>query len=283
MKEFTLQDTLRVSDSKIKGFVVMEREDGTTVFAKPNMIVENGRNFIKDLVYKQVSAEAENRKFSHIRFGSGITPTSPTDNDLEAHIESIVDTEINITDNVWSEYLGNDDLTGTEDYNNQYKWFNEANDTLYTLNGPGIWNNGVIISTTQPSGSFPIGTKWFNESNNTLYTAITQDTWTGATDETLDIEEPTFSVGNIYYNDKNDKYYEFEPVLSILPTDNAIGLKITIDVTGSSGTSEGSSELGLFLTDGEVSPTYTLFSRVVFDPVPITDTLKYKLTYYIYF
>ena len=61
MKEFTLQDTLRVSDSKIKGFVVMEREDGTTVFAKPNMIVENGRNFIKDLVYKQVSAEAEKK------------------------------------------------------------------------------------------------------------------------------------------------------------------------------------------------------------------------------
>jgi hypothetical protein len=321
MKEFSLQDTLRVSDSKIKGFVVMEREDGTTVFAKPNMIVKNGRNFIKDLVYNQVATNStvkDPRKFSHIRFGSGTTPTSPDDNDLEAYISTISDTEVNITDSIWSEYLGNDNLTGPEDYNNQYKWFDETipgggQGTLYELNGPGIWDNGTIITTTQPTAPFPIGTQWFNETNNILYTAITEDTWSGAIGEILDVTEPDFQVDDIYYNDKNDKYYIFEPILTILPLNNAIGLKITIDVTGESGTDENSSELGLFLidttnidgddlvegsiykdtstdvifiSDGTETGTFNqinLFSRVVFDPIPITDTLKYKLTYYIYF
>jgi hypothetical protein len=106
MKEFSLQDTLRVSDSKIKGFVVMEREDGTTVFAKPNMIVKNGRNFIKDLVYNQVATtNMDERKFSSIGFGSGITPTSPTDTDLESAIADLNETNAisSDTDLIWSE------------------------------------------------------------------------------------------------------------------------------------------------------------------------------------
>jgi len=90
MKEFNLKDTLRVSDSKIKGFVVMEHEDGTIVFAKTNMIVENGRNFIKDLVYNQVATtDMDTRKFNSIEFGSGITPTTPTETDLESPIADL--------------------------------------------------------------------------------------------------------------------------------------------------------------------------------------------------
>ena len=332
MREFNLQDTLRVSDSAIKGFVVMEREDGTTVFAKPNMIVENGRNYIKDLVFNQVATTTmDTRKFSHIRFGSGMTATSPMMTDLETHIAGIADTNINITDKTWSEYLGND--TPEEDYNNQSKWFNETTNTLYTLVGPGIWDNGTILPTTAPSGSFSIGTRWFNETNNTLYTSTIVDSWTDATVKELVVAEPEFLSGDIYYNDKNLKLYEYMPVLTVLPVDNAIGLKITIDVIGTTGVNESSSELGLFLVNTTTIPdeslevgkiyqiktlgttnwntvfgttgiTYVigdigtvddvgsgtgdayeieLFSRVVFDPIPITDTFKYKLTYYIYF
>jgi hypothetical protein len=217
MKEIKLQDSLRVSDSTIKGFVVMEREDGTTVFAKPNMIVENGRNYIKELVYNQVATTTmDTRKFSHISFGSGITPTSPVTEDLEAPIITISNSIINTTSKIWSEYLGNDNPTPD--------------------------NTGLNLPTI-----------------------------------TTEVE------GDTFLSTRNNKLYYVANTLEKLSINNAIGLKITIDVTGTTATTESSSELGLFLTDGEVSPTYTLFSRVVFDPIPITDTFKYKLTYFIYF
>mgnify|MGYP000876326606 CR=1 FL=1 len=67
MKEFNLRDDLRVSDSKIRGFVVLENENGV-VFAKPNMIVESGRQYIRDLVYGNVFT-AETKAFTKLEFG----------------------------------------------------------------------------------------------------------------------------------------------------------------------------------------------------------------------
>jgi hypothetical protein len=255
MKEFTLQDTLRVSDSKIKGFVVMEREDGTTVFAKPNMIVENGRNFIKDLVYKQVSTDTETRKFSHISFGSGITPTIPTMEDLEIPITDLskgtVDnsTPVDISDTnlVWSE------ITTTYSY-------------------------GLVLPTSAVTGELFVMDN--EDTTYTLYTATAVDTWDAgvALDSTIILPDiTTEDHGDYIFSTRNNKLYYASYVLEVLPSNNAIGLKITIDVIGTTGVDKSSSELGLFLSDD------TLFSRVVFDPVPITDTLKYKLTYYIYF
>jgi hypothetical protein len=113
-----------------------------------------------------------------------------------------------------------------------------------------------------------------------LYTSTAVDTWDSGVVLTTtillpDISEETY--GDYIFSTRNNKLYYASYILEELPEANAIGLKITIDVTGQNGTDEVSSELGLFLSDS------TLFSRVIFDPIPITDTLKYKLTYYIYF
>jgi len=43
-----LNDYVNINDSKIRGVVVLRREDGTVVFKKENMIVQNGRKFIRD-------------------------------------------------------------------------------------------------------------------------------------------------------------------------------------------------------------------------------------------
>jgi hypothetical protein len=43
-----LQDQVNVTDSKIRGFVVLKKQDGTVVFKKENMIVESGRKFIRE-------------------------------------------------------------------------------------------------------------------------------------------------------------------------------------------------------------------------------------------
>jgi hypothetical protein len=252
MKEFTLQDTLRVSDSKIKGFVVMEREDGTTVFAKPNMIVENGRNFIKDLVYNQVATDImDARKFSYISFGSGITPTVPTDTGLEISIPDLSGLNAvsitSSTDLIWSE------VTTTYSY-------------------------GLVLPTSALTGELFVMDN--EDTTYTLYTATAVDTWDAgvALDSTILLPDITTEVhGDYIFSTRNNKLYYASYILEVLPSTNAIGLKITIDVIGTTGVDKSSSELGLFLSDD------TLFSRVVFDPVPITDTLKYKLTYYIYF
>jgi hypothetical protein len=41
-------DYLNINDSKIRGVVILKKEDGTIVFKKENMIVQNGRKFIRD-------------------------------------------------------------------------------------------------------------------------------------------------------------------------------------------------------------------------------------------
>lgn len=43
-----LQDQVNIRDSKIRGFVVLKKKDGTVVFKKENMIVESGRKFIRE-------------------------------------------------------------------------------------------------------------------------------------------------------------------------------------------------------------------------------------------
>jgi hypothetical protein len=252
MKEFNLKDTLRVSDSKIKGFVVMEREDGTTVFAKPNMIVENGRNFIKDLVYNQVAtAVMDTRKFSSIGFGSGITPTTPTDADLESPITDLSGVNaISITsdtDLVWSEVA-----------------------TTY--------NYGTVLPSTAITGELYVLDN--EDTTYTLYTATATDTWDAGVLLTNTITLPDITTenhGEYIFSTRNNKLYYASYILEVLPNSVSIGLKITIDITGTTAVNDASSELGLFLSDG------SLFSRVVFDPIPLTENFKYKLTYYIYF
>jgi hypothetical protein len=43
-----IEDRVGVSDSKIRGVVVIKRPDGTVLLRKENAIVQNGRKFIRD-------------------------------------------------------------------------------------------------------------------------------------------------------------------------------------------------------------------------------------------
>jgi hypothetical protein len=83
-KEF--KDTLRVSDSKIRGYVVLER-DGKVIFKKENMIVENGRNYIKNLVHsKLIDGTSEARSISTLKFGEGTALVDASDTDLISNV-----------------------------------------------------------------------------------------------------------------------------------------------------------------------------------------------------
>jgi hypothetical protein len=50
MKKITLKDSFRVSDSKVTGYVVI-KENGKIIIKKENMIVEAGREYIKDRIF----------------------------------------------------------------------------------------------------------------------------------------------------------------------------------------------------------------------------------------
>jgi len=82
MKEIILSDRLNLSDSKesgIRGYVILTRSDGTIIFKKDNMIVENGRTYIRNLVHSKLSGgTTEERSFANLRFGTGTTLTTPT-------------------------------------------------------------------------------------------------------------------------------------------------------------------------------------------------------------
>jgi hypothetical protein len=83
-KEF--KDTLRVSDSKIRGYVVLER-DGKVIFKKENMIVENGRNYIKNLVHSKLNGGTiEARSISTLKFGEGTALVDASDTDLVSNV-----------------------------------------------------------------------------------------------------------------------------------------------------------------------------------------------------
>lgn len=318
MREYKFEDNVRVSDSKIKGFVVLEREDGTTVFAKPNMIVEDGRNYIKNLVYGQVvESAAENIKFSHITFGSGITPTKSTDSSLEKVItngEGDFKVDIEPTKDIWSEELRNYNIL------NKYDPFSNDTDIFikrvyfpykYTTNGwvfestselKVVGNINRITDPLTRSDQFFLysqDNKWVacslggiafpsNPNNGDVYILKSYRVYeqiVDTTTETPSLIEWTTTEGDInniankklLFTERNQKLYRKSKMLEVLPKSNAIGLRITMDVTGTSEIGEGVCELGLFLNDG------TLFSRVVFDPIPLTDKFTYKLTYFIYF
>jgi hypothetical protein len=73
-------------------------------------------------------------------------------------------------------------------------------------------------------------------------------------------------------------------VVSLL-TSPEIGIKIDIYLTGKNE-DKNISELGLFLNDNTVGPPATpatMFSRLVFEPIPLTAEHTYEITYYIYF
>jgi hypothetical protein len=244
MDNLILKDTLRVSDSAIKGFVVVTDEKGNVIFKKNNMIVEGGRDYIKNLVFTNISGGAESRKIASAKFGYGTTTTSPENIDLDGKLGNnyLYEYALDTTNLVWTEYI-------------EYP---------YSF-GSTIPTSGIVNE------------KFFNISDNKLYTFTTN--WGSGVSITSAIQDPTtgtLTEGTFYFNTLNNKLYIRETKVALLPSHLGIGIKLNIVLEGSS-VYEATSELGLFLNDN------TLFSRLVFDPIPIATGFKYRLTYYIYF
>jgi hypothetical protein len=97
-KNIILKDSVNISDSKIRGVVVLEKEDGTVVFKKENMIVEGGRNYIKNLFFTKVSGGTENRKIYTLKFGTSTALTEVGNTDLAASVSTYT---INTTSLQW--------------------------------------------------------------------------------------------------------------------------------------------------------------------------------------
>jgi len=247
----------------LKGYMVIEDLDGNILVEKENMIVESGRSFIRDLVYNQVATTTiDDRKFSYIRLGSDGTASYSGMTDLNAHIADIAN--INITSSgtlVWSEVqtvysYSTDSIKPASPIDGElFIYINETPDpdtyTLfeYTSGTPGSWDEGLEISY---SSELPI----------------------------IDLE----SHGDYYFNTRNNKLYYTSYILENLPASLPLGLKISIDLEGNGSTTDPARELAIFLEDAsEPDPISTLFSRIVFDPLPITAEFRYRLTYYIYF
>lgn len=107
---YDLKEYIKASDScsPIRGYVVMTDEDGKTLFAKHNMIVEKGRELIRDLVYNNVfytdvggiSTSKKERKahFSSIKFGNSNDVTKPSDTAL--HSKEPISFNISLTNSI---------------------------------------------------------------------------------------------------------------------------------------------------------------------------------------
>jgi hypothetical protein len=78
------------------------------------------------------------------------------------------------------------------------RWFDEANDKLYTLVA-NAWNSGSVIPVSQP-GSPSTGNQWFNEETNKLYT-YGESSWDGGV--TLAVSQPSFLYGQTLAVDTN--------------------------------------------------------------------------------
>jgi hypothetical protein len=91
MKKIKLEDSFKVSDSRIKGYVVIKQGD-KIILKKENMIVASGRKFIKDKVFGTSTFA-----ITKILFGTGVSPVQATD--TVASITSIGDYDITDTSN----------------------------------------------------------------------------------------------------------------------------------------------------------------------------------------
>jgi hypothetical protein len=110
----------------LKGVVRLETIDGKLIFEKENMIVDNGRKYLLNLMHSKLtsSTTTEDRRIATLRFGVGSNMTENNSNTLNSVISSL-DTTINATNTTilgGSEPIGVKiivEKTGTEAVNPQ--------------------------------------------------------------------------------------------------------------------------------------------------------------------
>jgi len=131
-----LNDYLNVTDSKVKGIVILKKEDGTIIFKRENMIVENGRKFIRDKFAKaslasfsSFNSDLSSYNLSHIGFGNSDVITEFTMTSLVSENLELRSTLTTLN-------------TVVEDNNNYIKFRagidRTSSDTGYTLNEIGL-------------------------------------------------------------------------------------------------------------------------------------------------
>ncbi len=82
-----LHDTYNVTDSLVRGYVIMKDQNNNVIFQKSNMIVASGRDAIFNTILKSAIAAGMGEQqqdigqtfshFSRIRFGNGTSITTP--------------------------------------------------------------------------------------------------------------------------------------------------------------------------------------------------------------
>lgn len=131
-----LYDHLNVKDSKIRGVVILKKADGSIVFTKENMIVRDGRKFIRDkfiksaiIPFNSFNTSLSSYSLSHIGFGNSdviteFTMTSLVSENLELRTPiSVLNTVIE-ENNTYIKFRASIDRT--------------AADTGYTFNELGL-------------------------------------------------------------------------------------------------------------------------------------------------
>ncbi len=95
-------ETVNVSDSKIRGIVVIKRKDGTILLKKENAIVRNGRKFIRDKfiasgipALSDFTSELSTYELDMIAFGSSDVAT---EYDMESLVSQDTESEVTISD-----------------------------------------------------------------------------------------------------------------------------------------------------------------------------------------
>jgi hypothetical protein len=89
-----IEEQVNITDSKVRGVVVVTKKDGTIVLKKENMIVQNGRKFIRDKFaaagiagQSAFSTLLSNYSLSHLSFGNSPKATEYTMTALDGEID----------------------------------------------------------------------------------------------------------------------------------------------------------------------------------------------------
>jgi hypothetical protein len=222
---------------------VVIKENGKIIIKKENMIVETGRKYIKDLVHNKI-------------IGSGSEARKINSVKFGTGINPVVSSNTSLQ-TVQSTY----DMSLTT-----LGWKKIAS-------AEGPTNPTLVV----------IGNYFYNTSDDELLigTSGEPNTWEEVLNYTTGTTLPTTSLteGHFFYNTSAKVLYVYGKtmVISQLNTPD-IGLKIDIYLTGKSE-DRNISELGLFL-DGSGTE---MFSRLVFNAIPLTNNNTYEISYYIYF
>lgn len=272
MENLNFEDRLNVWDSRIKGVVVMEDINGKVIFKKENMIVKEGRDYIKALVLNKIlGSSTETRKINSIQFGTGNDMTTSERNTLTDRIE---DYDIEISENKWikrpysTSYIVTFGSTDPGVVVGDYFFNTDTNILKVGVAGdPDLWQEvepteGIIIYNLDKTIVRRFSTAWSIVSSGTTFPV-----------------SPT--VEDYFYDTTPDigGLYLYEKVFKAENLSGEVGIMFTIILQGTDSASQLISEIGLFL-DGTGSK---MFSRVVFEPVPINSDVTYRLKYYIYF